>query len=674
MTTRRSLLTVVLAVALLAAAAPPVRAQGSIGFLANQVTTTTAGITYTGLPLGLDWNAPQNVAPSGPWVAGQHPVFALPLDRQDITVETSSDANGLQFVFDFDDMTRVRSDKSPNTPGGLLHIGDKIVIVIDPNNSRESQLQNGPGTATDYRFDITIKNGNVVDQSSIPQDRNTVPPSWDDSSPSPVTIVPSMPSTIGGRYKVTVTIPYSAIGFAPGTNSLASDVGIAFAIINDLGFTYGNPVEVSDLTGVTFPHTMGIDDASEPGFVLLGGTSTGNWASPAQWGTGYAKQSTTNDIHFSHFPQYVWSDSIKLGECGTQTWDDVDASGVWSDQLQIQGWYEYYAGNPCRMKVWLKVKKTQAGAANTRILVVWGRPGIGGSQEWHVVDLTPSISVAPPFHILSIAWPDPPVEPYTLTNHPCLKVFALPAQLDATWTEAKIRAIKTDQDLGDMLIHYQTTTGLALVGNTTRTAQMNFTAVRSTTDHCPANTNCVSLTNLLQRPWQWLTSLVTARPVLASAVTSSNVPSTVAWQPRVDDRREPYKGRPFPTFYRVTAIGIGVSPPKNPRKQYRFLQNLGGIGWAIPEQHFSQTGKMSLEFQVMNPSLFIPVQTKGRVDIVRSPLRDVYLSVSIDAPRTRLKWFPFIRKEARPLVATVRFKGARMEPGQYSNAVIVLTR
>jgi hypothetical protein len=673
MTTRTSLLTIVLAGALLMVAAPRVRAQGTIGFLPNQTTTTTAGNSYTGLPLGLDWNnPPQNVQPAGAWVPGQHPVFDFPADVQEIWVRTSSDSTGLRLQFQFDDVTRLRSSKSPNTPNGALFVGDKIIIVIDPNNSRDADLQNGGGTATDYRFDITIKNNGFAGQHRIPLD-TSVPPLWDESSPSNVTIA-TLTATTGGQYTVDVTIRYTDLGWPNTVTSLPHDIGIAFALINDLGFTYGNP-EVADLTGVAFPHTMGLDEGSEPGFVVLGGLSTGNWKSPAQWGTGFAKASTTNDIHFSHSPNYAWSDSIKLGECGTQSWDDVVASGVWSDQLALVGWYEYYAGNPCQMKVWLKVKKTSPGAANTRILVVWGRPGIGGSQEWHVVDLTPSVSVAPPFHILSITWRDPPVEPYTLTNHPCLKVFALPASLDNTWDEARIRGIATNSDLNAMLTHYQMTTGLPLVPNTSRTAQMNFTAIRgSTTDVCPASTNCVSLTNLMQRPWHWLTSLVTPRPVLASAMTSENVPSTVAWQPRVDDRREPYKGRPFPTFYRVSVIGIGVSPPRNPRRQYRFLQNLGAIGWAIPEQHFTQTGKMSLGFQVMNPSEFITVQEKGRVDIVRSPIRDVYLSVSIDEPRTRLWWFPFIRKEARSLAASVRFRGTRMEPGQYSDAVIVLTR
>src|SRR6185503_8495791 len=129
--------------------------------------------------------------------------------------------------------TRVKPDGTP------LSIGDKIIIELDPNNSGHlagsMQLNPGPinDITTDYRFEVVINSG-ALDASKTGYRLPIVigggqPNNW--GARTNINIAALTLLSGPQRYQVTINIPLSLIG------NPTNDIGIAFAVLNDLGST-----------------------------------------------------------------------------------------------------------------------------------------------------------------------------------------------------------------------------------------------------------------------------------------------------------------------------------------------------------------------------------------------------------------------------------------------------
>jgi hypothetical protein len=580
-------------------------ADGAIGFLTT-TSTLRAGQQFSWMELGGgDWNGVDVQTVAG--VTHAAPSATLP---RDITVVTSRDSSSLIFVFTIDDSTRVKQDMTP------LSIGDKIIIQLDPNNSRSLGLSVGPqnNITTDYRFEIVLNSG-AIDPSQtgfrLPEViGGGLPNNWGVRT----NLSFATRTLLGGplRYQVTATIPLNLIG------NPTTDIGITFAVLNDLGNTATDGS--SDVTGSEFPLSMGLDTLVNDLGLVDSEQASGSWLSPARWGTGFFSF-TTQDVNFNLSPSFYWSSSIKISKCDASNWDDVPASGVGTDQLTLgNNWYRYNSSAPCKMRIWFNSFKGLAGATKRRFVIFWGRPGTS-PMGWIFVTLTDPVVLTNTDTKSFFTWTTVP--PVTFSGgHPCIRIYILPETLIAPFdNQAAFSSISTDAQLGGM----ETTYGLQ-PNVDAHSAQMNFTATESAAS-CPTTSPCACLDPLKQ--------LDTASADSVQFIRASYGSSDVGSQPIAPSVPEPQVSRDRQTI-RITAEAFGV-PVKGPtKKPYTYLERLGGIGWSIDNANLLKQQTMSLPLDISNP-LFLQRDFTGASPVdVKSPRRDIFLVINVQtSPGTK---------------------------------------
>src|SRR5882762_6843876 len=234
---------------------------------------------------------------------------ASPNQIRTVKVFSKRDANNLYLAFQVQDLTQAQAPP-----------GERIIIQIDPDHSRGPGLGAGGGASLfDYRIELAHQwqNGAFTFQSfqksSAPPD--TVCPgqqAWLDTGSFPLTA--SLGSTtVAGAYVVELKIPLTAIGNPP------TDIGIAFAVINDLGHAVmGAP----DATGIAFPATLPLSNLMNP--VILSNPADpagcGDWLVPNNWGGGYFNNAPS-DVTISRYPAW-WSSGAIVGfQCQTMGYD-----------------------------------------------------------------------------------------------------------------------------------------------------------------------------------------------------------------------------------------------------------------------------------------------------------------------------------------------------------------
>lgn len=631
LTSKAGLLLAVLVLPIIASA------EGAIGLLSPTHSTLVAGQPFSWMEIGSDWNG------VGTHVGGDGFTYATPTLPQNVTIESWRTGTDLHFIFTIDDQTSRKPDMTS------LLIGDKIIIQIDPNNSGHSAAPTttlSPGAAnniaTDYRFEIVIKDNLLVAAQTgfkRPEDLGGGTIIWGFFTQQSIATVMTKAGPAG--YIVNATIPLSLIG------SPANDVGIAMAVINDLGHDHFDVVTVSDLTGTVFPSSMGLNAGSDPGLIQPGQES-GNWKNPASWGIGYFNLGP-GDVTFSHNPSYVFSDALKLSVCDAPTFAGVGAAGQGIDQLTLTNWYQYYPNKPCQMKIWFRANKSGAGVLRRRFLIIWGRPGVA-PQDWFVVTLTPPVNLSQPAEINSFVWQTVPA--VNFTAHPCLRIYVLPENLNPVFDAAAINGIDTQAELNQM----ETTYGIN-PGADFKSAQMNFTALRA--GSCPAGA-CAQAA-LLKRNEFIATAESDVRPPelgfgfgISGSAGESLTEAPAQQQVNTESKNRDY--------IRITANGIAFALHRDPNKPYTLIERLGGVVWAISNRDLIERQQISLELDVTNPAIMLRDFTASPPVDIKSPERSIVLAVTVEAP-----------SGIRPPLVVLQQDKKTLAPGETTRAVLTVT-
>lgn len=629
------------------------RGDGAVAFL-NTPRTLIAGEPFSWMePGGGDWNG-TSFQPTGTMDHAE-PSSTLP---RGISVVTSNTGTNLIMVFTIEDGTRTQ-------PGGLrLRIGDKVIIQIDPNNSGHltgsTTLSVGDPAITndinrDYRFEIVINSGALQATATgftVPRSSTNpmTPFVWRTAitqlSFATVTPLPDMgamdPADRSGptRYRVTATIPLNMIG------NPTTDIGIAFGVINDLG--YINRDGTDDVTGSEFPLSMGLDGFNSDLGLVDPEQASGSWLNPARWGVGYFS-TTTQDVNFTRSPSFYWSDSIKISKCNENDWGPIPNSGAGTDQTTLnQRWYRYNPNVPCKMRIWFNTFKGSPGATTRRFVIFWGRPGIS-PRNWIFVGLTGPVVLTSTETRSFFTWNNVPAVTF-MGGHPCLRIYILPETLLAPFdTETSFRNITLEADLTAMETRYGFQPDVD-----SHSAQMNFTATEPGTS-CPTGSPCACLTQPNDRDTFAQVESVQFLPASYNMLPDG-APLTTDSLPEPQTRRRD-DGR-----IRVTAEGYGVQKKGSSNKPYVYLERLGGIAWSINENDLRQQ-PMQLEFDISNPSLFSRDFTGPHPAEIRSPTRDVFVVIDVKAsPGTT------------PPVIVSRPPAVTLNAGETTKGAIVIAR
>lgn len=624
-------------VVFLLALAVTARAEGDIAFLTTQ-TSFTAGDAFSWMEVGRDWN---RTLP-GAFLPPEN--YAVPNVNQTITVETFRTTGmtpQLRMHFTITDIT---TSRPVGTPGGTqLQVGDRLIIQLDPNYSGHSgaaganQLEIG----NDHRFELVFNNDlNDGEMPNTPLDiTNTVyktpvsipmlPNRWGSPGPLPAGVLVAVTLT-GVGYDVQITIPFSLLGL---TSASTGPVGISYAVLNDIANAHQTPMQppgvmTNELTGSPFPSSMGLSYITDPGVpqnsLTTEDLSSGPWIDPSQWATGYFSVTSTgagNDVNFSHMPQSYLSEDIRLGICGTSDFNTSFPGGGVADwntnQVTLPGWYQYFPTAPCSMRVWVRVRRTAPGASaiKKRFAIFWGRPNIGGSQEWFKVVLSPPVTVTAAVETFNFLWTRVP--PVAFTDHPCLRVYALPETLNGmsgatAINETFINNIDTDAKLSMMEGAY----GVTSSPPSQRYAQMNFKALR--TGSCPAANGC---------PLAALPGSVDGdspmRIIKAGFRPEADGDPASAQQASDETSRR---------NFRVFVEGYGIEATPDPKRNYAYIYSLGGVGTLAPLSALDSQQGLTFVIEVSNPRFIHRDLTKNPPVDTLSPTRDVFVRVIFDLP------------------------------------------
>jgi hypothetical protein len=511
---------------------------------------------------------------------------AVPTLQKSVTVLSKRDASNLYLAFTVQDNTQ-------NNGMQQLLVGEKIIIQIDPAHTFGTPAGNalgaGPGANQfDYRIELVHKwqQGTFFSKkfevSNVAASPGCGVQDWGDTGSFPITAGLDDTGDIPGGYGIEVKIPLNQIG------SPASDIGIAFAVVNDLGNVVNG---YTDATGVTFPDSLKLQnglgtavDANDPATCAA---APANWLVPNSWGGGYFNTPPT-DVTILQIP--AW-------------WNSQDIVGF---ECNVMG-YDYYPGTPCKLTVQATLHNSSASASVRNLLFLWGDQD-AGAVRWTFMDLQKGISVPAGGGPFSSAQFSPPAG---LVNHPCVRVYILPATFRADFTEAMIRALNEADNsvIQDMETKYQL--------GTQHWAQKNIT--RETTGSvCPvANCNIGmrfpnppdlprSSANLF-RLARFEEPALSAADTLEDAIESATqtAPGYTASQgdkhpPQIFmSKKELEAFGPQNVILQVRTFGYLKARVAKP-PAYNLIEGIGGVLHLIPLEMINK-GQVHFQFKVTNP-------------------------------------------------------------------------
>lgn len=401
--------------------------------------------------LGLEW------ADANELDSGSPCLDFLSNPSRPVKVYSKADATHLYMAFDVLDSTQ------NTTGGGQLKNGERILVQFDPNNSGGPTLGTGSGTASDYRIVVAHKWGagptagtiqvlenSLFNSATTPANSVCGVQDWSQVATSPVK-VGIAPRT--GGYVVELKIPLASIG---ASSTAGTAMGVAFAVIDDVGNG-----TTDDAVAVAFPKSMPLTNGMYSPATLASWCV--DWLVPNAWGTGYFGAPPGN-VTLSHSPVYWNSQSIQALACG-------------------QADNTYYPAQPCRMEIQATLKNTTTSVQQRNLLYLWADHGSSPST-WRVIALKEGVSVpvggtdawvsGGPNTFSSGEWNGVPPG---LANHPCVRVYILPAAFLATFPKSSILAISNAADLQTMEQAY----GL--------TVSPNYSAQKNISRHDPSDAN-----------------------------------------------------------------------------------------------------------------------------------------------------------------------------------------
>lgn len=579
-------------------------AQCQIGFLPGSAISD-ASIDGN---QGADWNDASILRSGDPcmsflpdWdqltVMGGH---AVPLVNRSVRVLSKRDTTGtpsLYLAFDIADLTRDRRiDPTPGTVAGNLIPGERIVVQLDPDNAK------GPTLASDFRIDVSHIWGNVGGNINfvtkvISDSSGTACAGASPSFANPTVITNSsggirISATLNATgYFIEFKIPLSLIG------NPTTDVGVAFSIINDLG--YHDSDGTDDSAGISFPTALPVVNDANPFFNNCG------WSVPSGWGLGYFA-SGINDVTISRLPVWWSSNAVNAFACGTPN-------------------YIYYPVHPCIVTVQATLQNP--GAAQKRnLLYLWAEDG-ANPVVWRVIDLQKNVTVPAGGGVMPISGPlnSPLIK--NKPNHPCVRVYILPPVFRLDFTESDILGITSQTRINDMVTAYGLQDQHNAQKNITRhmtTPDCPNTACRIAENTVPGKASPASVAGLrsLSLPAEMshadydttAGSLFTSadgylpRPVKASFIapapaalpqdTQSPLISTTGHEIYLSNK-EAAEFKDDNVIVQVRAFGY--SKPSLGPISYNFIQELGGVLHLFPLKMFEQQREIPFELNVGNP-------------------------------------------------------------------------
>ncbi len=425
-----------------------------------------------------EWDDARLLSSSGIDSGCLHRLLDVGSLSQDITVfskrYTRSGQAYAGFLFEVQDSSR--DCPGINCPAfGLLKNGEKVVLQFNPNNSVLPTLEHSgssPASGTvnnDYKIIVThkweptgvdpnrvqnvgIEVFNASDTGSLCIEPASPSNRWSSITPSSSQMpAAAVRKDLSGGYRLEVEVPFALLG-----NPL-SDVGIAFAVINDWGLNC--TTSYCDGSGTGFPSSLLVSNIDNP----VNGCQV-SWIIPTAWGQGYFIQ-PPGDVFFSHMPEYWFSEDVTAHRCA-----DPIAN------------YDYYPSQPCKVRVKARLRSSSGSPQTRNVVFAWARNGVG-QPEWKVFDIQEGVTVPVTSTELrsSIDW----TVPRNLSDHPCVRVFILPPSYIPSFDKGRILTLGTDAELQGMITAY------GLDGNDH--AQRNITRITGTT--CSDATCLASLLN-----------------------------------------------------------------------------------------------------------------------------------------------------------------------------------
>lgn len=571
-----------------------------------------ASVVATGYPgmAGKYWDWDQNTTSGG---------HAYPAVPRNVRVFSKRDGNNLYIAFDVEDNTRERRTPGTNVSPGPLAVGERIVIQIDPDHGMGTSLFN------DFRVEMTHKwsaNGSSINlHDKVFSNSAGVIGLCPTVSFNPVATFPSTivvaASITGTGYFAEFKIPFSEIGLPMNH---ANDIGVAFAVINDLG--YKPSMGDDEATGVSFPTGLPINNMSNPFFPEC------DWIIPNNWGLGYFSNGLAN-VTINRNPVWWSSLAVNASACGVPN-------------------YVYYPVHPCKITVTAGLDNSSATQQTRNILFLWAEDG-ANPVVWRVIDLKENIIVpgdtGSGFEVVitSAEFADQAIK--NKLNHPCVRVYILPSTFQADFDREAILAIDSQSDLDTMVSKY----GLTDDHN----AQKNITR-HDTTPDCPiANCQIAGVTshdgevivrnargpamtttyerNFPARGYSEPKSLYAYPKAGLSGLIGENIGAEPVEVPthldavspqdratvQVENRLISTAGRPIylspseadryveDVIVQVRAFGYIKQPP-NEKTQFNFIEALGGVIHLFPVELIREDKDKSIPFElnVGNPGKY----------------------------------------------------------------------
>lgn len=347
------------------------------------------------------------------------------------------------FLFEIPDTTQ-----SGPCSMGKLCVGDRIVLQFDSDKSRGTGLAGGNplySRANDLQIVISYKgadgSGGVLELATTIYARSDPmgfcsPPVWDDITTSvtmnqPEVAVRTDQPLPGAGYTAEIRIPLALLG------TPVADFGFAFAVINDIGDSMTCPSGVCSAYAISFPNSLTISNVENP--VTPGCSGWGNWIVPNTWGTatfGLAPGVVSVD----RTPDYWSNDGLRVLEC---------AGGPT---------YQWHKDNPCRARLEARLTNSTGVDQTRNLLFLWSPYGTGEPTDYHVAGLLKGVVVPNGVNVgpFSVDWSGMTAL-IGIANHPCVRVYVLPPNFLAGFTEAQMLAITSKTGVGgvdDMVTVY----------------------------------------------------------------------------------------------------------------------------------------------------------------------------------------------------------------------------
>jgi hypothetical protein len=479
-----------------------------------------------------------------------------------------------------------------------VFVGEKIIMQFNRVINGDTKLN----VLEDKRFTLTHHwsgVGNVVTDGSI----EIAPPTIDGTCISVSTVdtkwgPPSgnginfgiRKDVVGGGYRAEIEVPVSFVTGAAG--DLPSDIGVAFAVVNDFGKAYGLPMGLCSVgapaceaAAVSFPASLPETNDANP----VDAQCDKGWVVPKQWGVGY-RNSPPGQVTISRQNDWWMSKDIAVWDCISEN-------------------YTFYPKKPCKATIHATVRNNGA-ATRRKILFLWAEHGTGDPTEYNFVDLKETVVAAGTpgveslTEVVSDQWSKLPADK---GNHPCVRVYIFPEEL-STEDENRLRnapgAVVTRDVIAKLIADYSREDQHWAQKNITRDPD-NFGGM------CPPENgeNCGIVIGSLKFPrFELISTASASERVLASRNTTTGMLSgatarTTTGQvtpiPLSSGEWARYAGDHV--IVRVNTVAHR-SQRRGRRPHYDFAEDFGGVVHLFPVSLVQANGELPLTFRVSNGS------------------------------------------------------------------------